>query len=57
MISVCIFYMVLLDFFLCSGLLVQKHLGSIKGSKLDILAYFNLEEKKNHSFSSLSYIF
>lgn len=54
MISVCIFYIVVLDdFFLCSGLFVQKHLGS----KLDILAYFHLEEKKNHSFSSLSYIF
>lgn len=58
MISVYIFYLVLLDdLFLCSGLLVQKHLGSIKGSKLDIQAYFHLEEKKSHSFSSLSYIF
>ena len=41
-ISVCIFYLVFLDnFFLCSGLLVQKHLGSIKGSSLDIEVYFH----------------
>lgn len=35
----------------------QKHLGSIKGNKLDIQAYFHLQEKKSYSFSSLSYIF
>lgn len=56
MISVYIFYLVLLDdLFLCSGLLVQKHLGCIKESKLDIQAYFHLEEESQFFFPVLHF--
>lgn len=57
MISVCIFYLVLLGgFFLCSGLLVQKHLGSTKGSKLDIQSYFHVEEESQFFFPVLHFL-
>lgn len=52
-----VFYLVFLDgFFLCSGLPIEKHLGSIKGSKLEQRLIFIKSERRITIFL-LSYTF